>query len=145
MTYDASDRKEVRKAEKAARIADRARQEVITNLMSTTQGRQWLWDLLANCHVFAQTFTADPLMTAFGEGRRAVGLALLADVMISCPDQYITAAREANARYNSNDRSTDAEFAGSEDADGGVEGRVADDDYDIYRDNPRDEARTDTH
>ncbi len=132
MTYDASDRKSIRKAEKASRLADRARQEVIVNLMSTTFGRAWLWDILTSCHVFGQTFSPDPLMTAFAEGRRAVGLALLADVMSACPDQYITAAREANVRHNSDNRTADAEQPGSEDPDGGVEGRGADDDYDPY-------------
>ena len=133
MTYDASDRKSIRKAEKASRLADRARQEVIINLMSTTFGRAWLWDLLSSCHVFGQTFSPDPLMTAFGEGRRSVGLALLADVMLTCPDQYITAAREANVRHNSDDRSSVTQLTGSPDPDGGVEERNADDDYDPYR------------
>ena len=133
MTYDASDRKSIRKAEKASRLADRARQEVIVNLMSTTFGRAWLWDILTSCHVFGQTFSPDPLMTAFAEGRRAVGLALLADVMSACPDQYITAAREANVRHNSDDRSSVTQLTGSPNTDGGVEGRVADDDYDPYR------------
>ncbi len=133
MAYDASDRKSIRRAEKASRLADRARQEVIVNLMSTTFGRAWLWDILTSCHVFGQTFSPDPLMTAFGEGRRAVGLALLADVMSACPDQYITAAREANVRHNSNDRSSATELTRSSDPDGGVEGSSPDDDYDPYR------------
>src|SRR6266403_5620180 len=134
MTYDASDRKSIRKAEKASRLADRARQEVIVNLMSTTFGRAWLWDILTSCHVFGQTLSPHPLMPAFAEGRRAVGLALLADVMSACPDQYITAAREANVRHNSNDRTTDAQLSGSSDPDGGVEGpSTADADYDPYR------------
>src|SRR5258708_18924847 len=134
MTYDASDRKSIRRAEKASRLADRARQEVIVNLMSTTFGRAWLWDILTSCHVFGQTFSADPLMTAFAEGRRAVGLALLADVMSACPDQYITAAREANVRHNSDDRTADAQLTGSPDSGGGVErSSPIDDDYDPYR------------
>ena len=133
MTYDASDRKSIRKAEKASRLADRARQEVIVNLMSTTFGRAWLWDLLSSCHVFGQTFSPDPLMTAFSEGRRSVGLALLADVMLACPDQYITAAREANVRHNSDDRSSVTQLTGSPDSDGGVEGPSTADDYDPYR------------
>ena len=133
MIYDASDRKSVRRAEKASLLADRARQEVIVNLMSTTFGRAWLWDILTSCHVFGQTFSPDPLMTAFAEGRRAVGLALLADVMSACPDQYITAAREANVRHNSDDRTTDAQLTGSSDSGGGVEGPSPADDYDPYR------------
>src|SRR6266436_657334 len=133
MTYDASDRKSIRRAEKASRLADRARQEVIVNLMSTTFGRAWLWDILTSCHVFGQTFSPDPLMTAFAEGRRAVGLALLADVMSACPDQYITAAREANVRYNSDDPSSVTELTGSSDPNWGVEGSSPADDYDPYR------------
>ena len=132
MTYDASDRKSIRRAEKSARQSDRTRQEVITNLMSTTQGREWLWSLLESCHIFAQTFTAEPLATAFAEGRRAVGLAILGDIMFACPDQYITAAREANVRHNSDDRSSITEFPGSSDSDGGVEGSSAVYDFDPY-------------
>ena len=134
MTYNAGKRKDIRAAEKAARQADRARQEVIVNLMSTTFGRAWLWDILTSCHVFGQTFSSDPLMTAFAEGRRAVGLALLADVMSACPDQYITAAREANVRHNSDDRTPAAEQPGREDTDGGVEEPSPADDYDPYAD-----------
>lgn len=98
---NAADRKSIRKAEKTARLADRQRAEVIASIMSTTFGRQWIWDLLSQSHIFAATFTPDPLQTAFNEGERNVGLRLLSDIMTHCPGQYLQAQREQNERYNS--------------------------------------------
>jgi hypothetical protein len=105
---NAADRKSIRRQEKVARLAERARAEVITSIMSTLHGRAWLWDHLSSAHCFATTHVAgDPLGSAFQEGRRSLGLELLSDIMRACPDQYITAMREANERYNGNDRSPD--------------------------------------
>jgi hypothetical protein len=99
MSPNAADRKSVRQQEKAARLADRQRQEVITSIMSTAPGRAWLWDTLASCHIFVTTFIPDSNASAFQEGRRSVGLALLADIMQACPDYYIQAMRESNERH----------------------------------------------
>jgi hypothetical protein len=98
---NASDRKSIRRKEKAARLAEVSRAAVITEVMSTIQGRQWLWDLLGNCHIFSTTFNPEPSISAFQEGQRNVGLFLLADIMAHCPDQYIQAMRESNERYHS--------------------------------------------
>ena len=126
---NAADRKSIRRKEKAARLADVQRREVIANVMSTSFGRQWIWDLLASCHIFATTFTTDPQQTAFQEGQRNVGLSLLADIMAYCPDQYIQAMRESNERYNSNNASPGAGTAAG--LDGDPAGSVNDpDDYD---------------
>ncbi len=95
---NASDRKSIRAAEKAALLRDVQRREVIGEIMSTTYGRAWLWDTLATCSIFHTTFNGDALASAFQEGRRSVGLALLADILAHCPDQYITAMREHNER-----------------------------------------------
>ena len=138
MSDNAADRKDVRRREKAARQAEVARREVIAQLMSTTPGRQWLWDKLSECQCFHTTFvTGDALASAFQEGRRSMGLSLLADIMAHCPDQYIQAMRE------SNERSTLDERRSSPQSDGGDSGSVTDpdtgdearslDDYDIYR------------
>lgn len=98
MTPNASDRKSVRELEKRARIAERERAEVITAIMSTRAGRSWMWDRLSSCHVFVTTFNGDALQSAFQEGQRSMGLALLADIMAHCPDQYIQAMRESHER-----------------------------------------------
>jgi hypothetical protein len=128
---NAADRKSVRRKEKDSRIADRQRGEMILSIMSTMPGRAWLWDRLSETNIFHTTHvTGDPLASAFQEGRRSVGLSLLADIMAYCPDQYIQAMREANERYHSHNASAadpaDAERRGSPIADGGDSGASAD-------------------
>jgi hypothetical protein len=95
---NAGDRKSIRRKEKESRLADRLRRDVVTSIMSTAPGRAWLWDMLSRCHIFHTTFNGDPLGTAFAEGQRSVGLALLSDIMAHCPDYYIQAMRESNER-----------------------------------------------
>jgi hypothetical protein len=131
MVDNAADRKSVRRKEKDSRIADRQRGEMILSIMSTMPGRAWLWDRLSETNIFHTTHvTGDPLASAFQEGRRSVGLSLLADIMAYCPDQYIQAMREANERYHSHNASAadsaDAERRGSPIADGGDSGASAD-------------------
>jgi hypothetical protein len=98
MVYNAANRKDVRRAEKAARQADVARQDTVRGLMSTTQGRQWAYERLVACHIFASSFSLDALQMAFAEGERNAGLQLLNDVMQVSPDEYIQMMREANVR-----------------------------------------------
>lgn len=96
--YDASNRKDIRKAEKASRLADVQRLEFLRSVMSTPPGRAWIYDLLSRCSIFASTFRPDAGFAAFLEGGRNVGLQFLNDLMIACPDQYIVMVQEANAK-----------------------------------------------
>lgn len=131
---NASDRKSIRRQEKAARIAERERTEVIAAIMSTMQGRRWLWDYLSSAHCFHTTHVAgDALGSAFQEGRRSLGLELLSDIMRSCPDSYIQAMREANVRHLQSDpnpapNSSDAERRSGPQPDGGDSGAEPDSD-----------------
>lgn len=128
MTFSASDRKSIRAAEKAARLAADRRASVTRSVMSTTEGREWMWDLLASCHIFATTFTPDPHQAAFSEGERNAGLRLLADIMLNCPDQFIQAQREANERSSLADvrNTADGQRRSGEEPDRGDSGRVDD-------------------
>ena len=124
--YDASDRKSIRRAEKAARQDEIARIEYLRAAMSTWQGRAWFYDLLAFCHCWADPFTGDALAEAYRKGERNVGLRIFADIIAHCPDEYIQMTREENGRRIERDilaaRSAPAEHSGSPDPDGGVEG-----------------------
>lgn len=91
-------RKDERLREKEAKLATEVRALVITDIMSTPSGRAYIWDLLAQCRIFHQTFTPNPLVTAFNEGARSVGLAILGDILTSCPDSYVLAQRESHVR-----------------------------------------------
>ena len=124
---NAADRKAIRQKEKQSAIADASRQSVLHTVMSTIEGRTFIWDFLASCHIFTTTFTGDALTSAFAEGERNVGQRLLSDIMVVCPDQYIQAMREANERHHSDNARADAlaERRGSEEPDGRDTGREA--------------------
>jgi hypothetical protein len=98
MTYDASNRKDIRRAEKDAKAAEIQRLDYLKAAMSMPQGRAWFYTLLESCHLFADPFTGDPLREAYLKGERNVGLALFADIIAHCPDDYIKMVKEANGR-----------------------------------------------
>lgn len=108
MSYNANDRKQIREAKRTARQDDRARQATIASIMSTNLGRQYVYNLLSRCHMFGTSFSTNALSMAFAEGERNIGLALVADIMPICSDQYITMIREANDRSIAADTRTSA-------------------------------------
>ncbi len=99
MTLNTADRKSIRAAEKASKVADRERGEVIIGIASTTSGRRYLWEKLEACHIFATSYHDSAQRMAFLEGERSVGLQLLNDITRWCPDEFILAMREANVRH----------------------------------------------
>jgi hypothetical protein len=101
MTYNASERKDVRRAEKDARVAERHEQEVLVSIMGTIAGREWMCALLERCHVFASSFSDNAGAMAFAEGERNIGLQLLNGIMAACPAQYVLMMGERNERRQS--------------------------------------------
>jgi hypothetical protein len=147
MAFNAANRKDVRRAEKASRLAARDDADAIKKIMADSFGRAWMWRKLETAHIFSDPFTGDPLLEAYNKGYRAFGMVLLADIMLHCPDQYLTMTREANVRRinddngsnTSSDDSGTGQHTGSQDGDGGVEG------YDTTADeSDRDEADGDS-
>ena len=104
--HNTGDRKSIRQAEKAARQLDLQRLEFVQSMMSSAAGRAYAYDQLSRAHVFTTSFDRDPLMMAFREGERNLGLQLLTDILTACPDQFVQMQREANVRYHSNNRSS---------------------------------------
>lgn len=116
MTYDASSRKEVRKAEKEARQTALARLELLKSIMSTQAGRLWMLERLERCHVFATSFSADPLQMSFLEGERNIGLQDFSEIMNACPEQYVQMMHERNVKEQEHGRnSSPGSDAGSDD------------------------------
>lgn len=102
--YDASSRKDIRKAEKVAARIERDQIEFLSAAMNTIQGRTWFHEFLAQCHLFADPFTGDALREAYSKGERNIGLSIYADIVAHCPDQFVTMMREATIRTLTNDR-----------------------------------------
>jgi len=70
----------------------------IRALLSTPIGRQYLFDFLYGCRVFSTVFNEAHATMAFYEGRRCVGLQLLADITKYAPDLNELMMRENNHR-----------------------------------------------
>ena len=105
--YNAGQRKDVRQAEKDAKLADQQEREFITHLMSTTPGRRWMHNVLEQCHIFSTSYSRDSTTMAFNEGQRDIGLKLLNGVMAACPESYILMMREHNERRSTSERTRD--------------------------------------
>jgi len=139
MTYDGSNRKHIRQAEKSAAIADNERKLFVVHIMSTLPGRAWMHQLLASCNIFHTPFVAGAYdITAFKCGSQNIGLQLFADVHASSPREYVLMMQEAQSKEVANDRrySDDrvpatGQPAGGESLGRDVEGSAASD-YDPY-------------
>ena len=75
------------------------REQEISDLravMSTAEGRRFVWKMLGDAGVFRSSFVAgSPEATFFNEGARNFGLVLLGDVMTDASAQYLTMQKEA--------------------------------------------------
>lgn len=67
---------------------------VITTLMSTVEGRRWIWLQLEFYRVFAATENLDSLALAFEAGRRNCGLRLLKSTQGHAPQMYVRMLEE---------------------------------------------------
>ena len=124
-----SERKDVRRLEKLAAVAIAARVSYTKRIMSDYAGREWMFDLLSRCHVFATPFVRGaPDATAFNCGEQNIGYQTFADVVNHTPTEYVLMMNEANQREISNGRRADPEpnaareRSGSSTVDGRVEG-----------------------
>ena len=76
----------------------------IRTQMSTPVSRSYMLERLERSHVFQSCFHTNALTMAFMEGERNIGLQLLNDIMVACPQRYVEMMNERNARDIANDR-----------------------------------------
>lgn len=86
--------------EKAAHdIAQRDQQKRadadLKSIMSTEEGRRFMWRLLSKSNVFHSSFSPDPYVAAFKEGCRNFGLEMFEGLHRVCPELYALMADEA--------------------------------------------------
>lgn len=114
---NASERKDIRRYEKAAKLRETNRINFIVAAMSTPAGRVWFHDFLSACHIFADPFTGDALVEAYSKGERNVGLKVYNDIVTNCPNYFIEMMKEANIAEQVNDRLDSAGEPDESDAD----------------------------
>jgi hypothetical protein len=89
-----SDRRSVKKSEKIRRERDRAKEDFVRAALGSREGRIWFWDLLDDCGVFRNPWTANALVTAHACGEMNVGQKVLAEVVRLVPDYFSTMLKE---------------------------------------------------
>ena len=67
----------------------------LTQLMRNRAGRRWMYNILANCHVYHTSFDKNALVMAHLEGERNAGLMLITELKALEPDLYIQMLRDA--------------------------------------------------
>ena len=117
MPRNASQTKEIRRYEKAAKLREQNRINFIVAAMSTEAGRTYFRDILATCHIFADPFSGDALREAYSKGERNIGLYIYNDIVTHCPDYFVLMMKEANIAEQVNDRLDSAGEPDESDAD----------------------------
>lgn len=95
------DQREVRKQKEAEQKFERERKLRISDLrkiLSTPEGRRFVWSELCRTKVFAPSFSLNSAQTSFNEGERSIGIALLADVMEAKPESFYQSYCEDNSK-----------------------------------------------
>lgn len=93
---NAGDQRQVRKAKQRERLQREQELADLRHVLETRPGRRFVWRLLAQAGCFRLSFTyAEPETTVFNEGRRSLGLLLMAEIHELDPSFYMTMAKEA--------------------------------------------------
>lgn len=101
--YDAGNQRHVERRTKASKLRERQLAEALKWLMADPRGRLLMWERLADSGVYRSSFSPNPELTAFREGRRDMGLRDLGQIMKLCPEQYTRMAAEAQSREPARD------------------------------------------
>ena len=98
MTYDASNRKDIRRAEKLTEELNRERINFLGAALTTKAGRAYFYHLIAECHAFVNVPSFEPYRDYTALGERNVGLRLFNEILTNFPDALIQMQKEENER-----------------------------------------------
>lgn len=86
---NASNESQVKEAEKRQRLRLDQDRDDLKYILQSQQGQRFVWRLLGGCGVFELSYRQSGSETMFNEGRRSVGLKLLAEVTKAEPTKLI--------------------------------------------------------
>lgn len=78
----------------AGQLAQLAEDEDFRSVMSSVEGRRFMWWLLGKTGLYETSFTGNST-TFFNEGKRNIGLLLINRINDVCPEQYANMVRDA--------------------------------------------------
>jgi hypothetical protein len=95
---NAADPQQVKHAARLERRRLQRKGAALTAVMKTYAGREFMWEHIGDCGVYASPFDNNGSRTYFNIGRSDVGRELIAQLVTTCPDEYLLMEREARAR-----------------------------------------------
>ena len=96
--YNAGDEAQVKDRVKKSKLRELQRKEGLGRIMDSLEGRMWMWALLEVCGIYHTSFSENALTMAFAEGRRDIGLRIVADIIKISPAQYARMVEENQNR-----------------------------------------------
>lgn len=97
--YDAADTKAVNEARKAAARKAKKLAEVTKAIMSTPQGRMWMYELIVACNPLGNPIVANDTHLTFAMiGQQNIGKKILQDIDAAAAEEYVVMMREARER-----------------------------------------------
>lgn len=72
--------------------------ELIRLQMSTSQGRAFMWMVLANTGMLQNPLHPDPTIMGFNTGKQDIGRWLFSEIERHCPDLYPVMVKEAQQK-----------------------------------------------
>lgn len=94
MVQNAANPEEIKKRSKQDKLNDTQEKLDLEWILSTPQGRRFIWKFLTTAGIFQSSFTGNST-TFFNEGKRDIGLKLLAEVTEANPDAYTLMMKES--------------------------------------------------
>jgi hypothetical protein len=101
--YDAGDERQVKQKARSAKARENIRAQVLRNIMASIDGREWMFYLLEICNIHDSNFASDAMLMAFWEGKRHVGMQIMKQLQIVCPEQYLQMMKEVRDRADVRD------------------------------------------
>lgn len=92
-TYNPDDPEQVAEKSKNAKALDQRRLDGLRQLMSTANGRLWMWDFLSKCGLFSTVFNGNS-KDYFNLGMRNAGMPTFADLQQHLLDEYLLMVKE---------------------------------------------------
>lgn len=92
----AADPGQVKKAGERAKLTRQTELRDLLHVLRDRDGRRFVWRQLGLAGVFQTSFHPSGSVVYYNEGKRQMGLTLLADLMEADPSAYVTMAMEAH-------------------------------------------------
>jgi hypothetical protein len=90
-------------AQKRRERRERRRHRVLKAVLSTPEGREYLWDLIARAGVYETPFAIEPVLMAFKAGRQNFGLEIVKELTQNHPAEFLAMEREARSRQQAHE------------------------------------------